>query len=177
MKPNFTDKELIKLLASNDKNDLKKVVIYLKQQMTNRIKALIWRRGGTKEDAEELLNDALLVARKYAKEDRFKPNTDVIGFIYGVVRNKHQPENQTLSLLDNFDIPDLPSDQPDEELLFKLKKAMQQLSEDCRKVIYAYYYQKKSMKEITKIFALGSEQAAKNKKSKCMKRLRTFYFQ
>lgn len=175
MIPKYSDKDLIELLASGEKDDLTKVITYLKLKITNRINSLILKRGGTKEDAEELLNDALLVARKYAKGNRFKPNTDVIGFIYGVVRNKHQPGNSTLTLSDNFDIPDLTTKQPNEEKLLKLKKALQQLSEGCRKIIFAFYYQKKSMKEIMEIFALGSEQAAKYKKSRCMKSLKDLF--
>jgi len=171
----YSDKELIKLLASTDKNDFNKAIVYLKQQMTNRINSLILKRGGTKEDAEELLNDALLVAWKYAKQKLYKPNTDVKGFIYGVVRKMHQPRNSIDSLPENLDLPETKSNQPDEEFLVKLKKALQQLNEDCRKVIFAFYYQKKPMKEIMKLFDLGSEQAAKNKKSRCMKNLRDLF--
>lgn len=173
----YSDKEIIELLASNNKNEFNEAIVYLKQQMTNRINSLILKRGGTKAVAEELLNDALLVAWKNAKENRFSPNTDLKGYIYVVVRNLHQPSKDTLPLLKNLNIPEPKPNQSNEEKILKLEKCLQLLSEDCRKVIFAFYYQKKSMKEIMVMFGLGSEQAAKNKRFRCMKELKKLYFQ
>jgi len=171
----YTDKELINLLASNNKNDFNMAIVYLKKQMTNRINSLILKRGGIKEDAEELLNDALLVAWKYAKENRFKLNTDLKGFIYTVVRNLHQSGKGTISLSENLNLVEPTSSQSNEEKILKLEKSLQLLSEECRKVIFTFYYQKKSMKEIMRMFGLGSEQAAKNKKYRCMSELKKIY--
>jgi len=80
----YKNNEIIAMLASKDKTVFNKVIYYLKQKMTARVYKLIIDRGGTKEDAEECFNDALLVATQYAKKNRFKPGTDVMGFVYTV---------------------------------------------------------------------------------------------
>jgi len=145
--------------------------------MTNRINSLILKRGGIKEEAEELLNDGLLVAWKYAKQNRFTPNTDLKGFIYTVVRNLHQTGKATISLPDNLNIIEPTPNHTKEEIILKLEKALELLTEECRKLVFAFYYQKKSMKEIMEIFSLGSSQAAKNKKYRCMGELKKLYLQ
>ena len=52
--------------------------------------------------------------------------------------------------------------------LTALNELMTELKEDCQKLLLGFYYERKSMKDLMEIFKLGSEQAAKNKKLRCM---------
>jgi len=173
----YKNKEIITMLASKDNSVFNNIIYYLKQKMTARIYKLIIDRGGTKEDAEECFNDALLVATQYAKNARFKTGTDVMGFIYTVARNIHKPKakknepimEKVYSKADSQYSPDI------DELIEKLHKVIKLLNDECQKILIAFYFERKSMEEIRQLFNLSSAQVAKTKKLRCMKYLKRHF--
>ena len=52
-----------------------------------------------------------------------------------------------------------------------VEKFFTKLDQGCQRLLRMYYYDSKSMKQIMADFGLGSEQAAKTKKFRCMKKL------
>ncbi len=52
------------------------------------------------------------------------------------------------------------------------KRALLKLGEPCRKLIEFFYYDRKSLEEITALLNYKNAETAKNQKCKCMKRLR-----
>ena len=52
-----------------------------------------------------------------------------------------------------------------------LRRIFDLLNEGCKKVLLAFYFEGKTMDEIASYSNLGSAQAAKTKKLRCMKRL------
>lgn len=52
------------------------------------------------------------------------------------------------------------------------KQALAKLGEPCRKLIELFYYDRKSLEEITDLLGYKNAETAKNQKCKCMKRLR-----
>ena len=48
---------------------------------------------------------------------------------------------------------------------------VEKLGEQCKKILLAYYYEDRSMKEIVDIAGYDSEQVVRNKKYKCLKQL------
>lgn len=52
-----------------------------------------------------------------------------------------------------------------------VNQLMLELKGDCKQMLLGYYYERKSMRELAFGFGLASEQAAKNKKSRCLKHL------
>jgi len=175
----YSNEELIAMLASNNDLLISKALNYLKQAMAIKVHYKIKGMGGKKEDAEDALNEALFVAYKTAKEGRFKEGSDLNAYIYRVARNYYhtQSRNQLpLKSLDEFlkDIED-EKDKTNEQYemnLKKLKIAMQHLSPDCQRILILRYFEKKSMGEIMVEFGLGSIQAARNKLHRCSNRLR-----
>ena len=67
-------------------------------------------------------------------------------------------------------------DEPQEETYdanFEIaKRALLKLGEPCRKLVEMFYYEKKSLEEITNTLNYKNAETAKNQKCKCMKRLR-----
>jgi len=161
---NYTNVELIKMLNGSNDVDFNKSIYYLKQRMISKVNLLIKKRGGANEDAEEVLNEALFVAHQYAKEAKFKTNTSVEGFIYKVADQ-----------IDRFIENEFETNPVNEEQKIKLNKAMKLLCNECRAVLEAFYYQNMSMLQIKEKFNLGSIQAAKNKKYRCMEKLKNAF--
>ena len=50
---------------------------------------------------------------------------------------------------------------------------LNEIGEKCRLLLRYFYYERKRMKEIVALMSFSSEQVAKNRKSNCMKKLRS----
>ena len=72
---------------------------------------------------------------------------------------------------------DEPDNTVDEDLFGTAKKALDKLGEPCQKLIELFYYEKKSMEQISAILNYKNPETAKNQKCKCMARLRKLFEQ
>jgi len=176
----LSNKALIEKLVSRNKTNRSKVLNFLKDEMAVKVHRQIKNRGGTREDAEEALNEALYVTFKYAKEDRFKPNTDIRGFIYRVAGNHYYGQSNNRSNIPTVSLDEFVKEIPEKDGSIdkpniqseKLKAAMSLLSTECQQVLIAFYFERKSMQIIMTEFGLGSQQSAKTKKLRCFKKLK-----
>ncbi len=53
-----------------------------------------------------------------------------------------------------------------------LHRVLDHLDGNCRKLLISFYFHQNSMKDLTAQFGLSSEQVARTKKLRCMKKLR-----
>jgi RNA polymerase sigma factor (sigma-70 family) len=67
---------------------------------------------------------------------------------------------------------DEPDQQIDDNVFAMAKKALVKLGQPCQRLIELFYYENKSMQEITEAMNYKNADTAKNQKSKCMARLR-----
>ncbi|HTE32588.1 MAG TPA: sigma-70 family RNA polymerase sigma factor [Chryseolinea sp.] len=72
---------------------------------------------------------------------------------------------------------DEPSQQVDESAFAKARTALEKLGQPCQRLIELFYYEKKSMPEITDALGYKNPETAKNQKCKCMARLRKIFEQ
>lgn len=69
-----------------------------------------------------------------------------------------------------------PNDAPvHEELLARAQAALRKLGQPCQQLIELFYYQRKTMEEITAILNYKNADTTKNQKYKCMARLRRLF--
>ena len=74
-------------------------------------------------------------------------------------------------------LTDEPSQHIDEGIFAKAKSALEKLGQPCQRLIELFYYEKKSMPEITSALGYKNPETAKNQKCKCMARLRKLFEQ
>jgi RNA polymerase sigma-70 factor (ECF subfamily) len=67
---------------------------------------------------------------------------------------------------------DEPSDAIQEPFFEIVKSALNKLGDPCRKLVELFYYDRKSLEEISEQLSYKNPETAKNQKCKCMKRLR-----
>ncbi|HEX5170249.1 MAG TPA: sigma-70 family RNA polymerase sigma factor [Cyclobacteriaceae bacterium] len=84
--------------------------------------------------------------------------------------NRHTPLDQERWLKEY--LIDEPSDQVPEAVFEMAKRALIKLGEPCKKLVELFYYDRKSLEEITALLNYKNAETAKNQKCKCMKRLR-----
>ncbi|MEL6561667.1 MAG: sigma-70 family RNA polymerase sigma factor [Bacteroidota bacterium] len=172
-----SDQEIIERIKSADRkvsnNALKE--IYLAN--VKLVEQYIMNHGGSQEDAADTYQDAVMVFYNLTREDRFEGKSSISTFIYSVARNiwskkmRHLVKQRNLKVVDFERLPeqDLPKNEIDLQLI--LKGVMEQMGSDCKDLLTYFYYEKLSMSDIMEKFGLGSTQAAKNKKLRCVKKL------
>jgi RNA polymerase sigma factor (sigma-70 family) len=154
-------------LSSLFRSNLKMIVRYI---TTNH---------GTQKDAEEQLQDALVILWEKIRFGNFTLNSKLSTYLFAVVKNRWRKELHRKkkfinldSTLESRDPSPLISDTLQETDLTNLVKAsMEHLSPLCREILKLFYYEDKTMREISSIVGLANEKTAKAKKYQCKKEL------
>ena len=141
----------------------------------SRIEAFVIKNSGDHSDAKDVFQEAIMILYQNVKKGKFRAESSLFTYIYSICRNlwfqrlKQQPMIAIDSVIENeLTSEDILEDQVN---IGALKKIMNGLKEDCKKILIGFYYESKSMEQLSRMFGLGSAQAAKNKKSRCLKHL------
>jgi RNA polymerase sigma factor (sigma-70 family) len=139
----------------------------------------ITANSGTQKDAQEQLQDALVVLWEKVRFGSFTLNSKLSTYIYGIVKNRWRKELTRQKRFTNLEATADPvSKDPlvsetlqETELITIIKSCMTKLSPICREILTLFYYEEKSMDEISTIVGLANEKTAKSKKYQCKKEL------
>lgn len=151
------------------------------QQYYGMIEQLVLRNNGEREDAADIFQDGLVALFHKARQTGFELTASLKTLLYAICRNlwlmklrKHKRETpltevhqQTASL--DADVLDILEDNDRNQLV---AKGLRQLGDDCRQVLRLYYFERCRMKSIAETMGYSGEQVAKNKKSRCLRKLR-----
>lgn len=153
----------------------------LYQQYYGMIEQLVLRNNGAVDDAADIFQDGLVALFHKVRSVDFQLTASLKTFLYAICRNLwlmklrkrkretpitevHQEtvglDAEALQLLEDNDRNQL------------VAAGLSQLGEDCQRVLQLYYFEKCRMKNIAEQMGYSGEQVAKNKKSRCMRKLR-----
>jgi len=134
---------------------------------------MIMSLNGTHNDVEDTYQEGLLIFYNNLLTNSFRHKSSIKTYLYSICKNvwvstynARIKENQI-----NFEEIHYLSNQEIEINTEALKIVFSKLDKNCKKILTQFYYEKKSMAEIKESFNLGSIQAAKNKKYRCLKSL------
>jgi RNA polymerase sigma factor (sigma-70 family) len=175
---NFTEQELLALLSGTD---IEKPVRYLYQRYFDSIVAHVSANGGSPEDGADIFQESLLVMIDKVRAGLFRGDSAVGTFLVGIAKNKWLHESRTRTRRKNretmftrsadYETP-LATEPGREAVLHGVEKLVLALGDVCRKLLTGFYYEDKSMRELLAEFDYENEQVLRNKKSKCMKKLK-----
>ena len=175
---------IAKKLASANPVENKAVLLYLHRQVFHLVKNFVLRSSGNSEDAEDMFQEGMFILLKMAKQNKLPIDVNHEAYLFTICKNLWKKYliktgNKT-QLTDDFPTLEFeasPADKiEDDERTAALQAMLAKLCDDCQKLLLYFYYEKKSMKTIAKLMGYASEAVAKNKKSKCMKKLRGIVF-
>lgn len=91
--------------------------------------------------------------------------------IYALLRERNQ--HTKFENIENvhISIDDYKQEEQDEDVQ-QLRKALSQLGEKCQEVLKLFYYQEKSLDEITELMQYDNKNVSKSQKSRCLKQLK-----
>lgn len=176
------DKELMSLIKSSKSNDNDKGFRYMYNAYFGMIQNVVLNNNGDRQDGEDIFQDGMIVLFNQARKEDFELRCTIKTYLYSICRNlwlkKLRKSKRVVELTETVkqyvtvDESQLKTLEITEEKEI-VSKYIDQLSEGCKKILKYFYFDKKKMWEISELLGLASEQGAKNKKSVCMKKLKT----
>lgn len=144
------------------------------------VTAFITRNNGTTADAEDLLQDALVVLWERVRAGKHAYQAKLTTFVFATVRRmwlrrlatkrREIPNEYDQNMADD----DTPS--PLETLMEKettrlIKDALEHLGDPCKTLLLLFYWEEHSMEEIARQMGFANADTVKSKKYQCKKSL------
>lgn len=174
----LSQSQLVDAIKTNDTGVLKELYT------TNypKVEALVLKNSGSVAHAKDIYQDAFVIVWTHIKQNKFTPQNDsaLQGYLYRICKNKWVDVLRSKSFKDvkplNTDILKIvkEDDTYKETENKKLKMAMaafENLGQPCKQLLKTFYFEKKSLKEISEALNI-EESTARNKKYRCMQKLR-----
>ncbi len=168
------DLQLLERLRNSDKDAL--VLLYKNHHVM--IRQYVLKNSGSLEDAEDLLQDALVVLWQKVQQGNFTLSSKLSTFIMAVCKNlwlKRLSKNSRIEP-EEFILPHLHKvhEEHAENMDFKhLQKALDEIGDTCKQVLLLFYFEGRDMEHIARQMQFANADTAKAKKYQCFKKLET----
>lgn len=177
----MTDKELLELIKSGTPDLVNQGLTELYKLNYQSVANYVLKNSGNKEDAQDVFQDGLIALYEQVRKGTFMERSTIKTYLFAICRNiwlkklRKEAKHHDLGELDQTIMDDtaLAVDQIIcDEATSKMADLIDQLGGTCKKTLLLYYYEKKRMREIAELNGYANEQVAKNKKNKCLQKLR-----
>lgn len=175
----MSDEEIIRLLKAGKFHPAtKKLYSYFPV-----VKKFVLKNSGTKQEAEDVFQDALIIFFNKAKRVEFELTSTINTYLFSVSRliwmEELRKKNKQLTTHgfikeEFYDNDQLQQEVETDAKLKKVQGAVDKLGEKCRQLLEMFYHQKKSMKDIAKSLGFATEKVAKNQKYRCIEKAKEF---
>ena len=173
----MSDQEIISQLRTGQQH---KALVKLYAHLP-KVERMVRNHSGTRADAKDLFQDALIILLGKAKDEGFTLSCSISTYLYAICRNRWQEElrrrgrfTQELEAL-----PEEPNDLgavlADEQNISLAERALQALGDKCQELLKRFYLLKDPLLTIAKSIGLAGEGAAKTRKYKCLEEARKRY--
>lgn len=176
---NYADHELLQVIREG--RHLDPVLQFMYAQYYDLLKIHISQNGGNEADAEDIFQEVLVSFIEIVKAGKFRGDSSIKTFLFSLNRNiwlnelKKRGRAQVRELkyekardTEEADTATLIAGRESRKQVMDL---VERLGEGCRKILVAFYYEDKNMKEILETTDFENEQVVRNKKYKCLKQL------
>ena len=169
----MNDDQIIRFLLDGDDKQRKLALSAIYGLSFRSISNVVRRMGGTKEDIEDIYQEALLVLYKNLLTNKFRKDSSLKTYLYSISKNIWTKSFNKKVKKSNlaFDNSGLKTEVQSEINSDLFSELFNHISDSCKKILVQFYFEKRSMEEIMDSFQLGSIQAAKNKKYRCLQSL------
>ncbi|MEN0003641.1 MAG: sigma-70 family RNA polymerase sigma factor [Bacteroidota bacterium] len=175
-----TDYDLLEGLRSEKTLVRNGAMRHLYQTNFPNVLHFVQNNNGAPEDAADIFQDAIIAFYTQLKTEKFTLQCSVQTYVYSIARNlwykRLRKSQRVVSIAEDFETVDISEDQMKLLMYGERSKIimdlMQQLGTDCQQILSYFYFDQFRIAQIQQLLGHSSEQVTKNKKSKCMKRLR-----
>lgn len=177
----FSDEELLQKLKSINTRDNDDAFSELYREMFPKVLNYVQKNRGGFDQAEDIFQEALMAFFKMARRDRLPQEIKVEAYFFTIAKNlwlKQLNKRKAISELSEKEHAIGEQDYGIQAIFTDERRAllellMKKLGERCYQVLTLYYFEKNSMKEIAQIMGFASSDVSKNRKSDCLKKLKS----
>ncbi|GEQ85304.1 RNA polymerase sigma factor [Patiriisocius marinistellae] len=173
--------QLVDAIKSNDQNILKS----LYQNNYKKVELHILKNSGSIAEAKDVFQEAFLAMYQNVKADKFTPETETAlqGYLFTIARNKWRDVLRSSRFKKTSTIDDTRHEAEDDfesnafaeteqqHQLSLTMEAFKKLGEECRTLLKQFYFENKSMRDISTQNNLA-EASTRNKKYRCIQKLK-----
>jgi len=169
----LSNKEVIRRIRENDRTILGELFIANEHTIYSYIK----RNGGGSSDAQDLLQEAIIVLWQNVNAGQFELSAKVNTYLFAVAKNKWMAESRRRKRYDHDANPieqksdgtDSLNDMISTEEKKIVTEALEQLESPCKELLLLFYFEERKMSDIAKILRFANSDVAKAKKYQCKK--------
>lgn len=165
------DEEIRSMISAGNQEAL--VILYRKHHQM--LRKYVLNNQGSREDAEDLIQEVLVAAWQNAQKPEFTLSAGWGTYLMAIGRNqwlKQLRKQLRFSDQDPADAEKMSADVSTERLdLKKLVQMVEQLDENCRKLLTLFYFESLDMEQIAIRLGYNNAATTKAKKYQCFKRL------
>jgi RNA polymerase sigma factor (sigma-70 family) len=142
------------------------------------VRALVRRNSGTEDDADDILQEALVTLWERVTTGRFHYSARLGTFIYATAHNmwlrrlarsrREAPGIVTDPPSDDASPLDLMIEEEEAEIV---RSALERLGEPCRRLLLLFYWEEESMESIASEMGMANADTVKSRKYQCKKSL------
>lgn len=170
------DSRLLEMMLRGEEEAL--ALLY--HQNRKAVFALVLRNSGNEEDAEDVLQESVVILWERVVNGRFEQQAKLSTFLFGVAKNvwsrkrmrKHR-EPATEFAEESMDSGEgsVLDAMIDDERSRSVADAMERLGDPCRTLLVLYYWEERSQEEIAVQMGFANAATVKSKKYTCKKML------
>jgi len=171
-----TDARILDMLRHGDEEAL--VMLYRSNRKP--VTSFVLRNSGTPDDAEDMLQEALVVLWERVRSGRFEYAAKLDTFVFATVRNiwmrrlnrkRREVADQGSSDAARDDAASALEEMISGEESRIVREALDRLGEPCRTLLLLFYWEELPMQEIAAQLGFANAETAKSKKYQCKKAL------
>jgi RNA polymerase sigma factor (sigma-70 family) len=177
--PIVKDQDLLEALRDPRRPDA--AISRLYELYADDMSKLVQRYGGTDADGQDAFQEVVLAFVFQVQQGRYREEAGIRTYIASMMRHKWFNELRRRGRADAraeaFEAERTEVEEDAARILEQkeatagLQLVLEQTGDSCRKLLTGFYYGQRSMKELAEEQGLGSEQVARNKKHRCLKKL------
>jgi len=171
----LSNKEILKRIQGNDRTILGELFVTNEQAITSYIK----RNGGNSSDAQDLLQEAIIILWQNINARKFELSAKVSTYLFAIARNKWMAESRrrkkydynVINIEEKANETNSLNELIDDEEKNIVTEALQQLESPCKELLLLFYFEERKMADIAEILNFANSDVAKAKKYQCKKAL------
>ena len=170
-----TDNQILDAIQNGDDSALG--ILY--ERNLRMITKYVLNNQGTEFEAQEILQDTLVIFWEKVRNKSYQQKSKISTFLFAIAKNRWLQELSRRKRHTDLDAMGTQRDDAhnaeeayqEKEMAEIVRQCMARLSDLCRKILTYYYYDQKSMTEISRLTGLANDNVAKAKKYQCKKEL------
>ncbi len=175
-----SEQTLLAMLRGDEQRQIDQALSQLYRQYYEPVQQLILKNSGTTDEADDIFQEVLLAFYTQLRNGKLTLQCTIKTYLYSVARNmwlnelRKRSNKPTMVETDEFIV--LEENHLAAMMLTErnqeMAKLIRSLGEQCQEILTYFYFDRFRMKKVAALMGFANEQVAKNKKSKCLKKLK-----